>query len=140
MKKAYSRIVVVVKETPYEQYLRKKAQGKAPVALRWERLKNRYDTHKECVTNVQNILKRLEVNCKIVQREELHRGTLTGTDLVIAVGGDGTSLNASSFLDDTIPLLGINSDPTKPDEAGVLKLKDERRSTVRSQHSSTRNS
>jgi hypothetical protein len=34
--------------------------------------------------------------------------------LIVAVGGDGTILNTSSFLDDTIPLLGINSDPRRP--------------------------
>jgi NAD+ kinase len=129
MKKTFSKIVVVAKETPYEQYLRKKAQGKAPVALRWERLRNRYETHKECVIKVQSVLKKLDVNFSIVHREEMHRGTLSGVDLVIAVGGDGTTLNSSSFLDDNIPILGINSDPTKPEEEGVLKLKDERRST-----------
>lgn len=41
----------------------------------------------------------------------------------MSVGGDGTALSASHFLDDSIPLLGINSDPggavdlnTKTDE------------------------
>ena len=37
-------------------------------------------------------------------------------------------LNAASFLDDSIPILGVNSDPTRPEEQGVTKLKDERRS------------
>ena len=36
-------------------------------------------------------------------------------DLIVAVGGDGTILNTSSSLDDTIPLLGINSDPRRPE-------------------------
>lgn len=31
-------------------------------------------------------------------------------------------------MDDTIPLLGVNSDPTRPEEQGVTKVKDERRS------------
>ena len=48
--------------------------------------------------------------------------------MIIAIGGDGTVLNAASFLDDSIPILGVNSDPTKPDEEGVLKVRDERRS------------
>jgi len=49
-------------------------------------------------------------------------------DLVIAVGGDGTILNTASFMDDSIPVLGVNSDPTRVEEKGVLNVKDERRS------------
>lgn len=49
-------------------------------------------------------------------------------DLVIAVGGDGTILNTASFMDDSIPVLGVNSDPTRLEEKGVTNLKDERRS------------
>lgn len=37
-------------------------------------------------------------------------------DLVITVGGDGTLLKASHFLDETIPILGVNSDPTRIEE------------------------
>ncbi len=57
MKKAFSNILVVVKQTPYEQYLQLKAQGRAPVALRWERLKNRFTVHRKCVDDVTRILK-----------------------------------------------------------------------------------
>ena len=128
MPNRFKNILVVIKQTPYEQYLQSKAQGKAPVALRWERLKNRFETHKECVDNVRNILSKSGVNYSIVSREEMHRGLLFGIDLLIAVGGDGTTLNASSFIDDSIPVLGVNSDPTKPEEKGVTNSKDERRS------------
>jgi NAD+ kinase len=128
MLKAYKNILVVVKQTPYEQYLQLKAQGKAPVALRWERLKNRYDGHTKCVDNVTSILKNIGVNYSKIGREELHRGSMQDVDLVIAVGGDGTILNTSSFLDDSIPVLGVNSDPTQPGEQGISKPKDERRS------------
>ena len=128
MIKAFNNILVVVKQTPYEQYLQLKAQGKAPVALRWERLKNRYTVHKKCVDDVTDILAKIGINYSVIGREELHRGSIQGKDLVIAVGGDGTILNTSSFLDDSIPLLGVNSDPTRPEEQGVTKVKDERRS------------
>lgn len=128
MIKAYKNILVVVKQTPYEQYLQLKAQGKAPVALRWERLKNRFTTHRQCVDSVTNLLENIGVEYSVIRRDELHRGSLIDKDLVIAVGGDGTILNTSSFIDDSIPLLGINSDPTRPDEHGVTNLKDERRS------------
>ena len=77
---------------------------------------------------VKNILENLGVSYSLIGREELHRGSMVDKDLVIAVGGDGTILNTASFMDDAIPVLGVNSDPTKLEEKGVTNLKDERRS------------
>lgn len=129
MSKAFQNILVVVKQTPYETYRQMQKLGTAPIALRWERLKNRYEAHRRCVDTVTGILDRSNVSYSVTKREELHRGSVVGKDLVIAVGGDGTVLNTSSFIDDTIPVLGVNSDPTLAHEKGVHKLKDERRST-----------
>ncbi|RYH08725.1 hypothetical protein EON65_40640 [archaeon] len=128
LRKAFNNILVVVKQTPYETYRQLKNQGKAPVALRWERLLNRYQVHTKCVENVEAVLKHVGIQYSKIGREELHRGIIQDKDLVIAVGGDGTVLNVSSFIDDSIPVLGINSDPTRPEEQGVTNLKDERRS------------
>ena len=125
----FKNVLVTVKQTPYEQYLQNKAQGIAPVALRWERLRNRFEAHKECVDNVRDILKRSGANFSVLSREEMHRGSLMDIDLLVAVGGDGTILNAASFVDESIPVLGVNSDPTKPEERGLTNMKDERRST-----------
>ncbi len=122
-------MLVVFKQTPYDTYLQLKAQGKAPVALRWERLRNRSEKHKKCVEDVVALVKRSSAQVSVVGRDELHRGCLVDKDLVIAVGGDGTVLNASSFLDDDIPIIGVNSDPTLTHEHGVVNLTDERRST-----------
>ena len=124
----YSNILVVVKQTPYEQYLQSKAQGKAPVALRWDRLKNRYEVHRQCVESVLEVLRKSGKSFSVIGREEMHRGLVLDKDLVIAVGGDGTILNSASFLDESTPILGINSDPTRPEERGVTNLKDGRRS------------
>eukprot|EP01039_Chlorochromonas_danica_P003181 gene3181-3483_t len=128
MLKAFKNILVVVKQTPYETYRQLKAQGKAPVALRWERLANRYQVHTQCVENVEAVLKHVGIQYSKIGREDMHRGVIQDKDLIIAVGGDGTVLNVSSFLDDSIPVLGINSDPTPPQEQGVTNIKDERRS------------
>ncbi|KAI3939587.1 hypothetical protein MKX01_038542 [Papaver californicum] len=67
-------------------------------------LDNRGKVHKEAVKFCQDILDRKSVDWVPV----LH--------MVITIGGDGTILHASHFVDDTIPLLGVNSDPTKDDE------------------------
>lgn len=128
MLKAFNNILIVVKQTPYEQYLQLKAQGRAPVALRWERLKNRYNVHKTCVDDVTNIIDNIGIKYSIIGREELHRGSIQDRDLVIAVGGDGTVLNTASFIDDSIPVLGVNSDPSRLEEIFGDEKKDERRS------------
>lgn len=99
-----------------------KAQGKAPVALRWERLKNRFESHRRCVDSVTKILGDTGVDYNVIRRDELHRGSLFDKDLVIAVGGDGTILNTSSFIDDSIPLLGVNSDPSERSTRYVVLL------------------
>jgi NAD+ kinase len=60
---------------------------------------------------------------------ELDRQHLADVDLIIAVGGDGTVLSSAHFLDHgTIPLLGVNSDPTiSIEDRSVKKKSDERR-------------
>ena len=58
----------------------------------------------------------------------MHRGLLLDKDFVISVGGDGTVLNVASFLDDQVPIIGINSDPIKPNDVIVTNRSDERRS------------
>uniref|UniRef100_A0A1D1ZBU8 NADH kinase n=1 Tax=Anthurium amnicola TaxID=1678845 RepID=A0A1D1ZBU8_9ARAE len=41
-------------------------------------------------------------------------------DIVVTVGGDGTLLQASHFMDGTIPVIGVNSDPTQSEEVENL--------------------
>ncbi|MCO5610256.1 hypothetical protein L7F22_064492 [Adiantum nelumboides] len=50
-----------------------------------------------------------------LHRDEL-QDSIRGVDLVVTVGGDGTLLQASHFLDSSIPVLGVNSDPTQMKE------------------------
>ncbi|CAM9450268.1 unnamed protein product [Discosporangium mesarthrocarpum] len=127
-RQGFQRLLLVVKHTPYELYTQLKAQGKAPLALRWERLKNRHDIHLECVETVKAVLMKHKVAFSAVGREELDRQHISKVDLVIAVGGDGTVLSASHFLGSNIPLVGVNSDPNRPGESSGTKRTDERRS------------
>lgn len=126
----YKRILVVIKQTAYEEYSQLKLRGQAPKALRWKRLESRYKTHKKCVTDLVKILRQHNINFSCVNRVELDRQHLADADLVVAVGGDGTVLSSAHFLDHgTIPLLGVNSDPISMEETKSVKKKsDERRS------------
>ncbi|CAN6483502.1 unnamed protein product [Victoria cruziana] len=56
------------------------------------------------LSSVQQALSNLD------NRRQVHHKTIQ------LFGGDGTLLQASHFMDDSIPVLGVNSDPTQPDE------------------------
>ena len=127
----FKNLLVVIKQTAFEEYSQLKLRGQAPKALRWKRLEQRYKAHKQTVTTLLAELRKHQVNFSCVNRVELDRQHLADIDLMVAVGGDGTVLSSAHFLDHgTIPLLGINSDPNvSQEELMVVKKKsDERRS------------
>ncbi len=125
----FRKILVVIKQTAFEEYSQLRLRGKAPKALRWSRLENRYKAHKACVNSLTGILRHHNIEFACVNRVELDRQHLANVDLVMAVGGDGTCLSAAHFLDHgTIPLLGVNSDPIQESDRDTKKKTDERRS------------
>ncbi|XP_011082799.1 NADH kinase-like isoform X1 [Sesamum indicum] len=75
--------------------------------------------HKNAINFCQNILKKKVVDWKTVFRFDLSE-PIRDVDLVVTVGGDGTLLQASHLMDDSIPVLGVNSDPTRPEEVAEL--------------------
>mmetsp|Transcript_1804 Transcript_1804/g.4011 ORF Transcript_1804/g.4011 Transcript_1804/m.4011 type:complete len:354 (+) Transcript_1804:132-1193(+) len=127
----YKNLLVVIKQTAFEEYSQLKLRGQAPKALRWKRLEQRYKAHKQCVTDLLSVLQENNVSFNCVNRVDLDRQHLADIDLMVAVGGDGTVLSAAHFLDHgTIPLLGINSDPNVSieDRQVTKKKRDERKS------------
>lgn len=125
----YRNLLVVIKQTAFEEYSQLKLRGQAPKALRWKRLEQRYKAHKKCVNDLLGVLRKQEVAFSCVNRVELDRQHLADIDLMVAVGGDGTVLSAAHFLDHgTLPLLGVNSDPNVSlEDRKITKKADERR-------------
>ncbi|KAI3918063.1 hypothetical protein MKX01_041383 [Papaver californicum] len=78
-------------------------------------LDSRVKVHKEAVNFCQDLLDRKSADWVPVLRDSVSE-PIRNVDMVITIGADGTILHASHFVDDTIPLLGVNSDPTKDDE------------------------
>ncbi|KAL8239314.1 hypothetical protein R6Q59_015881 [Mikania micrantha] len=78
-------------------------------------LEDRSRVHKDAIEFCQNILQRKSVDWDATFRSNLSP-PVQNVDLVVAIGGDGTLLQASHLLNDSIPLLGVNSDPTQPQE------------------------
>nr|XP_028956502.1 LOW QUALITY PROTEIN: NADH kinase [Malus domestica] len=87
-------------------------------------LENRQKVHKDSINFCQNILHQKPVECKPIVRNNLSE-PIHDVDLVVTVGGDGTllQLQGSHFIDDSVPVLGVNSDPTQAEE--VEKLRNE---------------
>ena len=126
----YRSLLLVIKQTAFEEYSQLKLRGSAPKALRWARLQSRYDKHRKCVRDIIDVLKTKfnGVTFACVNRTELDRQHLYDKDLVVAIGGDGTVLSAGHFLDNGgIPLVGVNSDPSERGEEKIDKGQDERR-------------
>ncbi|XVE53035.1 hypothetical protein DITRI_Ditri02bG0172800 [Diplodiscus trichospermus] len=78
-------------------------------------LDNRREVHKEAINFCQKILQKKSVDWKSMFRNNLSQ-PIHNVDLVVTVGGDGTLLQASHFMDDSIPVIGVNSDPTQAEE------------------------
>ncbi|KAM0070933.1 putative phosphotransferase with an alcohol group as acceptor [Helianthus debilis subsp. tardiflorus] len=78
-------------------------------------LEDRSRVHKNAIEFCKNVLQRKPVDWDATFRSNLSR-PIRNVDLVVTVGGDGTLLQASHLLNDSIPLLGVNSDPTIPQE------------------------
>jgi NAD kinase len=95
---SFHKVLVVIKQTAYEEYSQLRLRGKAPKALRWKRLENRYKAHKSCVNNLEGVLRHHNVDYECVNRVELDRQHLANVDLVVSVGGDGTALSSAHFL------------------------------------------
>lgn len=119
----FKNILVVLKQTPYEQFNRLRQMNMAPAYVKWDRLRSRHETHTNCVDNVVKILNKFpSIQYKIIKREELHREVVNQHDLILTIGGDGTLLNASTYISNNyIPVLGINSDPKKENDKKEYK-------------------
>lgn len=71
------------------------------------RVKVAHDEHMETLQHLEKELAARGVEFRSIARAELH-DKVKDVDLMVAVGGDGTFLDASHFVDE-IPLLGVNS-------------------------------
>ncbi|GAB2236316.1 hypothetical protein Droror1_Dr00028036 [Drosera rotundifolia] len=112
------RLLVLLK--PLEAYsLVRKSSGANVAAVggseMLRHLDNRLKVHTDAVTFCQDVLKRKMVDWETNFCNSLYQ-PISNMDLVVTVGGDGTLLQASHFMDDSLPVLGVNSDPTQVEE------------------------
>jgi NAD+ kinase len=108
-------ILIVYKKSTYLRYLDSDNQDlKELLTTNHENivlLKENHKTESKSIKEVIENIKTLNLSYKIVMRENLKQ--IENQDLVITVGGDGTFLDVSHFINDETPILGINSNPSK---------------------------
>ncbi|KAH7415965.1 hypothetical protein KP509_14G069000 [Ceratopteris richardii] len=89
----------------------------APYSVR--RIANHFherDTvHEVTIRRCKEVLDKRGLTWKSLYLDEL-KEAIRDVDLVVTVGGDGTFLRASHYVGSTIPILGVNSDPTRATE------------------------
>lgn len=84
--------------------------------------KNFESVHDASLDRVTKVLQSLEaeyaVNFDSRPRESVLRADFLGRDLVIVLGGDGTLTSISHNIDDSTPVMGVNSHPRENDPDG----------------------
>ena len=81
------------------------------------------EEHLKVVENVKDILENCEVSFDFIDARDLRRELFKNIDLIITIGGDGTFIRASHFIDNQL-ILGINSESEFSE--GALTTLDER--------------
>lgn len=79
------------------------------------------DEHQQVLEKVERLLESLEVKYNIVKDFDLQKSIFNSKDLIITVGGDGTFIRASHFIQDAF-IIGINSEP-KTSEGAWISIK-----------------
>lgn len=109
-------VLVVYKKSAYQIYVieRKSSLFVGPNrrALAWDlrRLKRAHEAHRATLAEVQHALRNRGLRFRMIHRAMRH--DYRPYELVIAVGGDGTFLEAARGITRQV-LLGVNSDPDR---------------------------
>ena len=83
--------------------------------------KNHERIHDESISMIESVLsQRSDISHSMRAREAVSRSDFIGRDLVIVVGGDGTLTSICHNIDETTPVMGVNSHPRSIDSEGSL--------------------
>ncbi|KAM0732961.1 NAD kinase 2, mitochondrial [Formica fusca] len=126
------KILIVAKLSRYHfERLREPELNETQLKLKLIERGSDYDTMlashfatKAVTDQVIQILQKMNVECKVVDRTTIDQSYFTWADLVLPVGGDGTFLLASNLIfDNKKPIMGINSNPEKSEGYLLLPMK-----------------
>ncbi|ETX00813.1 MAG: hypothetical protein ETSY1_09785 [Candidatus Entotheonella factor] len=109
------RLLVVYKKSYYELYgyedpKRRDGTAHQRSASILQTMKRSHEENRQTLTTVCQVLDAANVPYDCIYRGELE--PVSGYDLILSVGGDGTLLEVSRYAGNT-PVLGVNSDPIR---------------------------
>ncbi len=109
------RLLVVYKKSYYELYgyegrERRDSGARQPDASIIQPMERSHEENRQTLIAVCQVLDAANVSYDCIYRGELE--PISGYDLILSVGGDGTLLEVSRYAGDT-PVLGVNSDPVR---------------------------
>ena len=125
----FNRLLLVIKQTAFASYTaREELAQAAGRTLRFDhaamaRLRERHDTHMFQVERITKLLEQRGAATTAVMRDDVTPNHVADADLVVALGGDGTTLIASHKLDGELgatPLVGVNTDRASPSDLATL--------------------
>ena len=86
--------------------------------------KNFESVHDESLEQLKSILEEMktthQLRVELRARERVRRADFIGRDLVVVLGGDGTLTSISHNIDESTPVMGVNSHPVSLDENGSV--------------------
>ncbi|TMW56602.1 hypothetical protein Poli38472_006612 [Pythium oligandrum] len=114
------KVVVVNKMTRFQHEC--ELHGNTGEALRkqmsmrgfvYDRLKASHDHHVEAIDDITTSLKERGIEVSVVPANQMSHEAIEGADMVFSAGGDGTFLKAASYVNQPIPVAGLNTDPAR---------------------------
>ncbi len=103
------KVLVVIKRSVLERYSKSNDNQVREFAQKDKKIKSMHENEQKSIKKVLQKLDQLNIEHDHLFRDELKK--VDDVDLVITVGGDGTFLDVSHFINDNTPILGINSNP-----------------------------
>ena len=108
------KIIVVTKQTSYSRYLQEQddetselLNSENPAVAFWQYAHN---SHMRTLDFVVKEIEKMKIVCHVIVSKSFVAEP-DDVEMIVTVGGDGTFLSASHSVNDTLPILGVNSDP-----------------------------
>ncbi|MCB9639680.1 MAG: NAD(+)/NADH kinase [Myxococcales bacterium] len=115
MERAIRNVLVIFKKSDYQIYIKEHGDPHITALLEQEeasvqKMLRSHQENEAAFEHVRSVLKDKGIRSRWVYRASPQ--TVEGFDLVVAIGGDGTLLEAARKMYGSVPLLGVNSSPS----------------------------